>query len=364
MQQHKYAGHSSAHHRQQQHDNRRTSFGKRPALRSSDNHNNGAPSKQKAPPDVIMLKSKTVLCFCGLPASRTESPDIGGVYDCHHMNRLTSPSSRPSPTAVGTKLQKGIQANRRVREAETAKAILGDSGSGDDNIELGQIVPEINGKDPLTKLQFNWLSHPDRKSALMPDIHWRAMLYALKQHWEKTIDPPICCFHVHEDAWQEICAQENAWFEYTSRMQRPGNSNEPPPVRPSEIYPRPAYENLELMMCPWFNTTFRIAFRSFNQGPYQFMQTPKCYCGDPVVDEREIPGSPSGRRYRFICRHAKDGQPNRCAWVLWAEHVPFEQPLHLRHPTCSVDSSSNNAQILNRRRSLTQLVSTNLIIIN
>ncbi|RKP26621.1 hypothetical protein SYNPS1DRAFT_27699 [Syncephalis pseudoplumigaleata] len=347
-----YAEHPS-NSRRPYHDKQRASNGKRPAQRplfAKPYGHDGTRSKRRGRPDVLMLKSEQVLCFCGLPATRTESPDIGGVYDCHYMSIDSLAGTAPGTSGGTAKLHKGLQASRRVREEETAQRLLDATGA-----EPACVIPELKTRHSLPKLEANWQSHPDRRSPPLPALHWRSMRNALKQHWERTIDAPICCFHVHEDAWREILDQERAWFDYGNYIKNPNSigssSGEPPPVRPSEIYPHPTYENPELMMCPWFNTTYWIAFRSGNQGPRQFMQLPRCYCGDPVAEDREQPGTPSGRRYRFICSHAKEGQPNRCAWMLWAEHVPFEQPEHPRHPIGPKECNLNDDQILNQRRS-------------
>ncbi|RKP05383.1 hypothetical protein THASP1DRAFT_26107 [Thamnocephalis sphaerospora] len=315
----------------------------------------------------VCLRFQEIRCFCNKPAFRSTLPRLGNVYDCYYAGKAASRGERQSPTEVVKADLSAAQRQRQRRQKEQRRRV-----SAEEDPMPGVSSGQISLENRLARTQKDSHSSDDssqdeerarRWSRSNMDMVGRCSLrFSLKMHYDATSKDPICCFHVHERAWRDICQaatngqleammkssgvphqrgshsendeNQGAWQSPEGRDSPAGGQN-----KARDLRQRPGQQAAlaitdALRLCPWFNFTYQVACRTFSEGNIRWPRVPKCYCGNQVQLDRLSPQcGPNSHRLRFICPTlTSKTKEARCAWAMWAEDVPFGLPRTPYHP--------------------------------
>ncbi|CAG8753639.1 28094_t:CDS:2 [Gigaspora margarita] len=112
-------------------------------------------------------------------------------------------------------------------------------------------------------------------------------------------DNKVCGFHIHKEIWDKF-------FD-----------------NPSKINP---YDR-ELSICPYFNFTFCVYFRKWNDYQKNHFPPPLCFCERPVILRNTSKNKPM-----FVCsNYLINGAKPKCIYHVYADNQAFKKSENCIH---------------------------------
>ncbi|CAG8852542.1 22659_t:CDS:1, partial [Gigaspora margarita] len=114
-------------------------------------------------------------------------------------------------------------------------------------------------------------------------------------------DISICGFYIHKEKWDKF-------------FDNPGKIN---------LYDR------ELSICPYFNFTFYVFFRKWNNYQKDHFLPPLCFCERPIILRNT-----RTNKSMFVCsNYLINGAKPKCTYYVYADNQAFKKSKYCIHPT-------------------------------